>query len=84
MQNNALEGVGGFTAYELPSVFLSFSIDIPTAASAHHSHSSAHMESSPTSAQRKHKKPTMGPKKRNQSVEKADIFTLWWPADSEI
>lgn len=47
---------------ELPSVFLSFSIAIPAAAHARHSHSSAPVESSPTSAQRKHVKLSKGPK----------------------
>lgn len=62
-------------ANELPSVFLSFSIDIPAAASTHHSHSSAPMESNPTSAQRKHVKLSMGPQKRGPKVLKRLTFS---------
>lgn len=48
---------------ELPSVFLSFRIDIPAAASACHSHSSARVESSPTSSSEKTCETLNGPTK---------------------
>lgn len=70
-------------ANELPSVFLSFSIDIPAAASTHHSHSSAPMESH-FSSEKTRETLNGPPKKWTQSVKKGDIFTLLWPADSEI